>query len=286
VVVAVAVRPSGDGGGVGPDVTAADGDTAVPPTSELVPQVIAAIDEAASTSVVHITQDNDASGDGEGWIDETTGAGRSLQHGLDGGPLFDSSGRGDNTLTVDHCFSEYAEDTVDFSPRAGSATAWVQNYLADGRLVEDGTEIVGGRELIRLREVPYSELGPDAPPARRLRERAEAAADAVRAARAADPPLPATELARLEAEAAFAAARLEVFEMPSSGESEPAVTLVDPDTYRPVRVVDPGLGYTQDYEYLPRTPENLALLDAVVPPGFTRVDQIRGDGERADAGCR
>jgi hypothetical protein len=94
VVVAVAVRPSGDGGGVGPDVTAADGDTAVPPTSELVPQVIAAIDEAASTSVVHIMQDNDASGDGEGWIDETTGAGRSLQHGLDGGPLVDSSGRG------------------------------------------------------------------------------------------------------------------------------------------------------------------------------------------------
>jgi hypothetical protein len=288
LVVAVAVRTS-DGGGAGPDVAAddrGDGGIEVPPTSELVPLVIAATDEAAATSVVHVVQHNDTYGDDEGWTDESTGAGRSLMYGEDGEPLFDSSGSGGDTLTVDHCFAEYAEGAAAFPPRAGSATQWVQNYIAEGLLVEDGTEVVDGRELIRLRQVPYSELGDDAPAARRLRERQQAAADALSEAQQADPPPSGDELALLEAEAALADAVAEVLDAPApAGESEPAVTLVDPDTYRPVRVVDPGLGYTQDYEYLPRTPENLALLDAQVPTGFTRVTQLRGDGERADAGC-
>lgn len=34
----------------------------------------------------------------------------------------------------------------------------------------------------------------------------------------------------------------------------PGAVFVDPDIYRPVMVVDEGLGYSQVYEDLPRTP--------------------------------
>jgi len=287
----VAAWPSGDGGGANIAVDDPAG-TSVPPTSELAPLVIAAADEAAATSVVHITQDNTSYGDSEGWIDETTGAGRLLQYGGDGELQMDSSQQGDDTLTVDHCFAEYSEAPAGLPSVAHSATQWVQNYLADGLLVEDGTEVVGGRELLRLREVPYSELDPDSDFLRRLVERQEAAAEALAEARDATPPPSDQELALLEAEAALADARAdavdEAMSDDSGAEGELGVTLVDPDTYRPVIVRGyPGSdsAYTQTYEYLPRTPENLALLDAQVPEGFTEVTQLRGDGERADAGC-
>jgi hypothetical protein len=43
-----------------------------------------------------------------------------------------------------------------------------------------------------------------------------------------------------------------------------------------------GAGYLQTIEYLPRTPENLALLSPPLPDGFTATDAVRGDGERVD----
>jgi hypothetical protein len=286
LVAAVAAWPSGEGA----ETEAGSSGTTDPPTSELTPLVIAATDEAAATSVVHITQDDTSHGDSEGWIDETTGAARLLQYDDDGDPLFDSSQRGQDTLTVDHCFAEYAEGVRDPSG-PGSATSWVQSSLADGRLVEDGTEVVDGRELLRLRQVPFSELDPDSPYVQRLRDEQQEAADALREAREASPPVPAEQLALLEAQLALAEGRLEVLDDAASsddGAGEEMVTLVDPDTYRPVVMTEyPGTpdALTQTYEYLPRTPENLALLDAQVPQGFTRVTDVRGDGQRVDAGC-
>jgi hypothetical protein len=75
----------------------------------------------------------------------------------------------------------------------------------------DGTEVVDGRELIRLHEVSYKTL------------------------------------------------------------------LVDHDTYRPVRAIGEGIddNVTTTIDYLPRTPDNLALLRSVIPDDFVQVDQPR-----------
>jgi hypothetical protein len=208
--------------------------------TDLATRIVSAMEEAAATSVVHVAQDNTSYGDDETWTDETTGAFRSLQHDDAGGPLFDSGaaavpGEPDPDVpvrTVDYCFDEYTEGAAALPVGPGSATRWVQNYLERGWLVEDGTEVVDGRELIRLREVPDEEYG-------------------------------------------------------TPGQ-EPGYVLVDPETYRPVLNVGyPGSDdeYTQRFEYLPRSPENLARLVAPVPDGFARVDSLRGDGERSDAGC-
>lgn len=62
------------------------------------------------------------------------------------------------------------------------------------------------------------------------------------------------------------------------------VTLVDPDTYRPVMLLGcPGseAEYVMTFEYLPRTPENLTLLSPPVPEGLTPTDTVHGDSERA-----
>jgi hypothetical protein len=278
LVVGVVVQQSGDGDAGDRTDTGEEPapGTPVPPTSELAPLVIAAIDEAAATSVVHISQDNATYGDGEGWIDETTGAGRLLQYGDDGEPTFDSSETADATVTVDHCFSEYAVGVPSLPVVSGSATQWVQNYLADGWMVEDGTEVVDGRELIRLREVPWAERDRDT-----LGSKGEVLAPAQWDTEGSLTP---------EEEAALSDLRDQVeqnaFEnMPPQTEDDLSVALVDPETYRPVKLIGPGHGYVQTYEYLPRTAANLALLEAEIPEGFTQVPDVRGDGERADIGC-
>jgi hypothetical protein len=94
----------------------------------------------------------------------------------------------------------------------------LRDAVAAGELVDDGTEVVDGRELIRLIS-PHVEAGEDI-----------------------------------------------------------VMTLVDPDTYLPVRargtIRHGGLGetFSQTYEFLPRTPGNLALINPPIPDGFTRVD--------------
>jgi hypothetical protein len=54
---------------------------------------------------------------------------------------------------------------------------------------------------------------------------------------------------------------------------------VDPDTYRPVLIVsEVGEGNdrpsTTTIDYIPRTPENLALLTTAIPPDFIQVDDL------------
>lgn len=309
VVVAVVAREP-DSATDRPDV----GATAEEPRIEdLATLIIAATEEAESTSVVYVAQDNTSYGDDQSWTDETTGSHRSQQTYENGEPSFDSSLDAESQeRQVDYCFSEYTERPAGLPAVPGNATGWVQSMLERGELVEDGTEVVDGRELIRLVEVlapapPAGQVsegeGPVGTPlptvtapdpndeeaariviatAKALEEakkaaEADAAAEADRAAAAASQGVPTTE------------AGAEAPEATISDEDEVlSITLVDPESYRPVKHIGyPGSDseYVQTYEYLPRTPENLAFLTAPVPPGFTRVDQLRGDGERFDAGC-
>ncbi|HEV7761268.1 MAG TPA: hypothetical protein VGO78_19810, partial [Acidimicrobiales bacterium] len=227
---------------------------------------------------------------------------------------FDSSQTADANLTVDHCFSEYAEGVPGLPVSAGSATQWVQNYLAEGWMVEDGTQVVDGRELIRLREVPVDEIDPDSGLGKRIEARNEAlvevpsddggsstprstegdpemsdfeeALDQAQAAVEAAQNAGEGEAEMRDLEEALDAAQTAVADAAQSEDDEDqSVALVDPETYRPVQLIGPGHSYVQTYEYLPRTPGNLALLEAQVPEGFTEVPNVRGDGERADIGC-
>jgi hypothetical protein len=257
---------------------------------DLAERIAAANADGASEAIVHVTQDNATYGDGEGWKDEATGHFRSLQRYEDGSPSYDTGAATvpreglQTTRTVDYCFEQYTEAPETLPVGRGSATPWVRSGLEDGTLTVEGTEVVDGRELILLREVMPAdrpiETDPDGTPRVEVEETIPATTDTV----------PAEIAEMLEEEQA----RVEDAEIAAAADEVQAWVLIDPETYRPViRVGDPsgdefsldGAGYTQTYEYLPRTAENLAQLVVPVPEGFARVDDLRGDGERNDAGC-
>lgn len=289
VVASVAVTTS-DGGGDGDDVSAgAEQTTTVPgdaaPVS-LEARIVAATDEALADSVVHTVLDMATGTDSEMWTDEQSGAMRSLSLDEQGAPAFDSGpatppavddvGPGmpppgtppfDPSLPqitmrkVDHCFGEYRDFEQAALPGSNEA-ARVRDGLADGSMVRDGTQVVDGRELIRV--VPV--IAP-----------ATGAGDAGPGTTPTDTSTPQTTPADPDA--------------PSPApDGEPTldtdhVTLVDPESYRPVMLLGyPGSSaeYVMTVEYLPRTPENLALLSPPVPDGFVPTDVVRGDGERVD----
>jgi len=202
----------------------------------LMGRIVAATDEATAGSVIHWTDEQTLPGEAapwvvsEHWTDGTSGASRVVMQGgqldmnVDVGPLtgptIDSPAHSGQRV-VDFCARQYVDhiDTggasTDVDP---DALGTLRDDVAAGRLVEDGTEVVEGRELIRL--------------------------------------------AGIEGTA-------------TAGH----VVLVDPDTYLPVRArgtLD-GRTYRQTYEYLPRTPDTLALLVPPIPEGFIRVDPLTGE---------
>jgi hypothetical protein len=283
--------------------------TGTPDTPELslAAQITAATEEASETSIIHTLRDNhniadDGTpiGDDEDWTDEQSGARRDLSYDSEGEVSFDS-GRAvapgvddpgpppippnaqpfdpslpqERIRTVDHCFSEYAEYDQAAIPGHIEADR-LGEWLDEGTLVEDGTETVDGRELIRLVEVP-AEL--------RLPENVVGGDVIVPVDPETGAPMTTTE-PPTTAPPTTDPATLD----PDTFENVEHIYLVDAETFRPVRVIGyPGEApdysdamYVATTEYLPRTPENMALLSPPVPDGFDLVPELRGDGERLD----
>jgi hypothetical protein len=146
---------------------------------DLQARIIAGTDEATADSIVHVVQDDATMPDSERWYDETTGLYRDLMLGDDGAPDYDHGSATPPALdqpspgndeaiparTVDHCLRQYTDGSDpglpsgSGAPRGVSEAQVIRNRLADGRLVEDGTQTVDGRELIRLRDVPPEDDG-------------------------------------------------------------------------------------------------------------------------------
>jgi hypothetical protein len=223
--------------------TGADDPTTVGPDTGLQVRIISATDQAIADSVVHVETQMRGDLVHEQWIDETTDARRGVVLSEPGGPLLldvgatapptDGSSPVPGLRFVDYCRQQYAEDPEATSGLPGEMAdeqtpQEVRDDLAAGELVEDGTEIVNGRELIRL--VGEPEYVDDPPPS-------------------------------------------------VAGER---VVLVDPATSRPVmeRMTTSGINpspitATWIFDYLPRTPANLALIVTPAPEGFTRVETIQ-----------
>jgi hypothetical protein len=205
------------------------------PPASAAERVREALDQMVDEDIVHETTDHapaDGHVDSEGYHDQLSSAVRGLQYCPDGRLAFehgqrsgpDRDGRytspGDQRL-VDHLASSYA-DWYDLALAGGSgesAAQALQQALATGNWTEDGTEVVDGRQLGRLRTSMNEEDGS------------------------------------------------------VDGEE---VVLYDRETFRPVRSVTyPGTPRETvvEYEYLPRTPENLALLVTPAPDGYTQTTE-------------
>ena len=241
---------------------------APPAEVDLAARIIAATDEATATMIVHTRLT--MGGEYEAWMDETSGSVRVLTLDLSGQPRWDSHptavptdgpSAGEAARSLDYCFRQYAPVEAAIDHEAGTlATEWVQQGLAEGHLVEDGTEVVDGRELIRLVETSPFVGTPDGLEGSGSDE-APVGFEVVEGE--------ATELVPDEV----------------TTQTGARTVWVDPDTYRPARAVDSATGSTQTYEYLERTPENLALMSPAVPAGFTEVAELPDAVERETAGC-
>ncbi len=253
-----------------------------PDSTSIEAKIIAATDAAIADSVVHEYQDAvNSPGAGETWTDEQSGRMRFLQLSATGAPVFDTgpatapgpddvgpeippdahpgsrSWPTELTRSVDYCFGEYVDYQRGMVPATNGAQR-LRDQLARELTLTDGTQIVDGRELIRV----FAAI--------------ELTEEMVRDPETWTPP------PELEMELA-----------PGGGAviDKNHVILVDPTTYQPVMTVgNPGEGAefvsgaesVTRFEYLPRTPENLALLSPPVPDGFVQIDAARGDGERFD----
>ena len=267
------------------------------PEMSLAAHITAATEEATESSIIHTITNNqyDADdgtpiGDNEMWTDEQSGAMRALDYDSEGQPSFDTgrvtapgvedpgpspippgASPTDPSLPqvrarqVDHCFGEYVEFDEVAIPGHNEAERLGQ-WLDEGKLVEDGTEIVDGRELIRLVEVPF-ELRP------RTGGGPEEPGWTTTTTGPEGPPTTTADTGTPD---------------PDTFEYVEHIYLVDAETFRPVRIIGyPGeaadhsdASYVATIEYLSRTPENMALFVSSVPDGFELVADLRGDGAR------
>jgi hypothetical protein len=291
-----------------PDTDASDGTpTTGAPKMSLAAHITAATEEATESSIIHTITDNQydaddgtAIGDNEMWTDEQSGAMRNLDYDSEGRPSFDSglaaapgvddpgpppippgAAPTDPSLPqqrvrqVDHCFGEYVEYDQVAIPGHNEAER-IGQWLDEGKLVEDGTEIVDGRELIRLVQVPV-ELLPSTGGGRD-----ELSWTTTTIGPATDPSTTTTDPSTTTTDAGALD--------PDTFEYVEHIYLVDAETFQPVRIIGyPGgapdysdATYVATIEYLPRTPENMALLSSSVPDGFELVANLRGDGARYD----
>lgn len=239
LVVALSLR-DGDDTAPKPDESAA-----IP--ADLVAKIGAATAEANATMIV--VQTTPSGGvTYESWADEASGSVRMVIRNAAGDVISDAhpatvptnEPSDHEAVAFDYCARTYTEvdAIIDGAPNS-SFTQFVQSGLDGGTLVPAGTEMVDGKELIRLEEKT--------------------------------PPTSETQIVHIVEE--DGTTRTSIGEPPPVSEG---VVWVDPETYRPVKYHDPGLGSDKVYEYFERTPEKLAEMSPPVPAGFTHVDRPLG----------
>jgi hypothetical protein len=273
-VLVTAVVVSGVADGHHHDVKQPSASSTETPPVSVESRIIAATDDAVANSVVHAFQDSATIPDSEGWSDEQSGVMRNLIYDAAGDPALDSGRSTPPTVDetglpfpdlhdgfwpddpriphmtlrqVDYCSQQWA-DTDAWALPPHNLAQQIRDGLESGELILDGTETVDGRELIRI----INDKNFVQHQEKRRRQKKIPGQDQL------------------------------------TGAGGLYVYLVDPDTYRPVQLTSfPGSDdeLVMHFDYLARTPENLALLTPPIPEGFVQVDRLRGDGERADAGC-
>jgi hypothetical protein len=239
-----------------------------PAEASLAERIIAATEDAVTDSVVHTAQDNTSTGinDMESWTDATSGWSRSLSLHADGTPVTEFGqprppDPGDRAPAsqgppVPECppSPETPEGEVITCPRPDRDS--VDYPTLDARSVDYCTETY--YESWR----PWTRINSDSSP-RAIAERLAAG----QLARDGTETVDGRELIRLHDVATA--------ELPDDFAID-QFYLVDPETYRPVQAYGDRGGpeeFTLTFEYLPRTPENLALLAVEVPDGFTATDE-------------
>jgi hypothetical protein len=240
-----------------------------PAEASLAERIISATEDAVTDSVIHIAQDNASTGvnDQESWIDVTSGWSRALLVHADGTPVFENGqprppdpgdrapmGERSQELSCPAPPPPPPEGEVITCPRPDRDT--VDDPTLDTRMVDYCTQTYHDSWQVWTRDELY-----DSP--QKIGERLAAG----QLARDGTETVDGRELIRLRDVATA--------ELPDDFAID-QFYLVDPETYRPVQVYGDRGGpeeFTMTFEYLPRTPENLALLAVQVPDGFTETDQ-------------
>jgi hypothetical protein len=141
--------------------------------SDVVARIIASTEQATTDSVVHMVRENPNGSREELWVDESgietdergmmlNGPAGSYRYVIQdvsgavtaeiGGAIVPpSTGDEPSMRAVDHCRQRYQEAQVPFSGYMTTDPQFFLDMLEQGLMVEDGTEVVDGRELIRLR---------------------------------------------------------------------------------------------------------------------------------------